>query len=116
MTEARGCNQGGRFCGIAIRLLPESTPIVVAVAEILASTPKIGRLRIEGHTDSKGVAGENLDLSRRRATAVVAALITKGVSRDRLLSSGLGDTRPLGTNSTEDGRQSNRRVEFHIEH
>lgn len=97
-------------------ILPESAPIVVAVAEILTNTPKIGRLRIEGHTDNKGVAAANLDPSRRRATAVVAALIAKGVSRDRLLSSGLGDAQPLETNGTEDGRQSNRRVEFHIEH
>ena len=97
-------------------ILPESAPIVVAVAEILTNTPKIGRLRIEGHTDNKGVAAANLDPSRRRATAVIAALIAKGVSRDRLPSSGLGDAQPLETNGTEDGRQSNRRVEFHIEH
>jgi outer membrane protein OmpA-like peptidoglycan-associated protein len=97
-------------------ILPESAPIVIAIAEILANTPKIGRLRVEGHTDNKGVALANLDLSRRRATAVVAALIARGVSRDRLVSSGLGDAQPLETNATEDGRQSNRRVEFHIEH
>ncbi len=96
-------------------ILPESAPIVVAVAEILTSTPKIGRLRVEGHTDNKGAAVANLDLSRRRAVAVVTALIARGVSRDRLLSAGLGDTQPLETNATEDGRQSNRRVEFHIE-
>lgn len=97
-------------------ILPESEPIVVAVAAILASTPRITRLRVEGHTDDKGASASNLDLSKRRASAVMAALLARGVSRDRLQSSGLGDTQPIESNSTEDGRQSNRRVEFHIEH
>lgn len=96
-------------------IVPESEDIVAAVAEILASTPKITRLRIEGHTDNRGSPSTNLELSRRRAASVMAALVARGVSKARLKSSGLGETRPLDSNANDDGRRRNRRVEFHIE-
>ena len=96
-------------------ILSDSEPIVEAVAEILATTKKIAKLRVEGHTDNTGNPASNVDLSRRRAAAVVASLVAHGVVRDRLTSAGFGDTRPLGTNATDDGKQKNRRVEFHIE-
>jgi outer membrane protein OmpA-like peptidoglycan-associated protein len=95
-------------------ILADSEPIVEAVAEILTSTPKIAKLRIEGHTDATGNPAANLELSKRRAAAVVAALVAKGVSKDRLVSQGFGDTKPIDSNSTEEGKQKNRRVEFHI--
>lgn len=96
-------------------ILADSEPIVVAVAEILASTPKIAKLRVEGHTDSTGSPAANLELSKRRAAAVLAALSQRGVSRSRLVSTGFGDAKPLETNATDAGKQKNRRVEFHIE-
>ena len=96
-------------------IVPESEDIVVAVAEILSSNPKITRLRIEGHTDNRGNPVANLELSKRRAASVVAALVARGVTRGRLKSAGLGETHPLETNTTDDGRRVNRRVEFHIE-
>ena len=96
-------------------IVPESEDIVVAVAEILSSTPKITRLRVEGHTDNRGTPGTNLDLSRRRAASVMAALVARGVSKTRLKSAGFGETRPLETNASDEGRRRNRRVEFHIE-
>lgn len=96
-------------------ILADSQPIVDAVAEILSANPKIAHVRIEGHTDNRGTAARNLDLSKRRAASVMAALVAKGISRDRLASNGYGLERPLDTNNTDDGRQRNRRVEFHIE-
>lgn len=96
-------------------ILPDSQPIVDAVAEILSANPKIARVRIEGHTDNRGTATRNLDLSKRRAASVMAALVAKGISRDRLASNGYGMERPIDSNTTDDGRQRNRRVEFHIE-
>lgn len=96
-------------------ILGDSTPIVDAVAEILSSHPKIAKLRVEGHTDNQGNAAANVDLSKRRAAAVVAALTARGIARERLTSNGFGDTKPLDVNTTDEGRQRNRRVEFHIE-
>jgi outer membrane protein OmpA-like peptidoglycan-associated protein len=96
-------------------IVPESEEIVIAVAEILSSTPKITRVRIEGHTDDRGDAVANLELSKRRAASVVAALAARGVSKTRLKSAGFGETKPLDANTSDDGRRRNRRVEFHIE-
>ncbi|MBS2014220.1 MAG: OmpA family protein [Deltaproteobacteria bacterium] len=96
-------------------ILADSQPIVDAVAEIMSANPKIAHVRIEGHTDNRGTAARNLDLSKRRAASVMAALVAKGISKDRLTSNGYGMERPIDSNATDDGRQRNRRVEFHIE-
>ncbi len=78
--------------------------------------PLVGRYegaKIVGHTDNKGTAEYNLDLSSRRATNVVAALTAVyGVAPDRLSSEGAGLTQPVASNDTEDGRAKNRRVEL----
>jgi len=71
------------------------------------------KLLIEGHTDSVGNADQNLDLSRRRAEAVRAVLISQfKVDASRLTTAGLGATKPIDTNDTPQGRSQNRRVEF----
>lgn len=69
-------------------------------------------LRIEGHTDSRGDESYNRALSERRAEAVAAVLIARGVNASRLESVGLGETYPLASNDTTAGRQENRRVEI----
>ncbi|MFI5301171.1 MAG: OmpA family protein, partial [Polyangiales bacterium] len=95
-------------------ILKESMPIVEAVAKVLKEVPEIKKLRVEGHTDNKGNAGANKDLSRCRAAAVMTALIKLGVEKTRLDSVGLGQEKPIDDNGTEAGRTNNRRVEFHI--
>ncbi|HRJ00519.1 MAG TPA: OmpA family protein [Hyphomonas sp.] len=80
-----------------------------------AATDCPGRLRIEGHTDDTGSAAINDALSQRRAEAVRAALIQRGVAPSRLNAVGLGATRPIGDNNTEEGRALNRRIEILIE-
>ena len=81
---------------------------------MLAAHPEIGHLRVEGHTDNKGGAAYNLALSRRRAASVLKWLVEHGVEKKRIVSEGLGLSRPIDDNATEDGRRNNRRVEFHI--
>jgi len=69
-------------------------------------------ISVEGHTDSRGDEEANLVLSRRRAVAVREYLLTNvALSADRISSVGLGETRPIATNDSEEGRARNRRIE-----
>lgn len=70
---------------------------------------------VEGHTDNVGDAEANLALSQKRAEAVVAHLVAAGVAPDRLRAVGWGDAHPVGDNTSEDGRQMNRRIDFSVE-
>lgn len=91
---------------------PESGPALDEIALLLLSRPDLG-LRVVGHTDNRGGADYNLDLSNRRAASVVAVLVGQyGIAPDRLASAGAGMTRPVDTNDTDDGRARNRRVEL----
>ncbi len=71
-------------------------------------------VRVEGHTDSVGSDAYNMDLSIRRANAVKNLLVQRGVADSRIDVVGYGKTMPVATNSTEAGRQRNRRVEIKI--
>jgi len=71
-------------------------------------------LRIEGHTDNVGSDENNLILSQKRANAVKAYLVKRGVSADKLDAFGFGESNPIATNDTPEGRQKNRRVEMTI--
>jgi OOP family OmpA-OmpF porin len=73
-------------------------------------------LLIEGHTDSTGSNSYNSDLSQRRAEAVRGFLASNGISADRIVARGYGESYPVTTNTTEAGRQQNRRVEVVIAH
>ena len=77
----------------------------------LISKPKT-KIRIVGHTDNTGNDDENLQLSRNRAQSVVNYLVSKGISKNRLKAIGMASTQPIADNSTPEGRQRNRRVEF----
>ena len=91
---------------------PESAKALAPVGELLTSQASL-KLEIQGHTDNVGVAAANLKLSQDRAAAVKAYLVkTFGIAADRLSSVGLGDTKPVGDNKTDDGRAKNRRVEL----
>lgn len=95
-------------------ILPVSFPILDEVASLLEATPSITKMLIEGHTDNQGTPEYNQKLSDERANAVMAYLVKKGISDNRLSAKGLGLTKPRATNDTDEGRQQNRRVEFHI--
>lgn len=93
-------------------LLPQSAPALKAVADLMTKNPS-WNLRIEGHTDSVGSAAYNLDLSKRRATAVSHALTTQyKLPAARLNANGFGANKPIATNGTLEGRAANRRVEL----
>ena len=96
-------------------ILRESDPLLTAVGTILKDHPELTKIRVEGHTDNKGSAGMNRNLSERRAAAVVKWLTTFGIEKKRIVAKGFGLEKPIDTNDTDEGRTNNRRVEFHIE-
>ncbi len=92
----------------------DSDDLIQEIAQVMNDNPHVRKVRIEGHTDNQGAAPYNLDLSRRRANAVMQALVDNGVDQGRLEAEGYGLTRPIDTNDTAAGRAANRRVEFNI--
>jgi outer membrane protein OmpA-like peptidoglycan-associated protein len=92
---------------------PESRVELGRITDFLRANPKV-RVLITGHTDGKGDPATKLELSRLRAIAVQRYLIAKGAEGHRLIAKGLGMTKPVADNETEEGRALNRRVEFEI--
>lgn len=94
-------------------LRPESFNELDRLVQLLTENPNI-KVEISAHTDSKGSDEYNMKLSQKRAESVVNYLIGKGIAPSRLIAQGYGETQPIDTNDTEEGRQNNRRVEFKI--
>ena len=94
-------------------LRPESQEQLNNIAAILMACPNV-RLKIGGFTDNMGNADQNLRLSGDRANAVVAELVRKGISPDRLTAEGYGEQSPIADNSTAEGRARNRRVSMMV--
>jgi outer membrane protein OmpA-like peptidoglycan-associated protein len=92
---------------------PRSRAQLRVLAESLNRYPET-RIEVAGHTDSTGSAAYNQGLSERRAAAVAAVLRGEGVRGDRIISYGLGETQPVATNLTAEGRAQNRRVDIII--
>jgi OOP family OmpA-OmpF porin len=90
---------------------PESGPTLRSILALLQDDAAL-RFAIGGHTDDQGGPGVNGPLSDRRAAAVKAWLVKQGVAGTRLTSKGLGQSKPIDTNGTAEGRANNRRVEF----
>ncbi|MDR0542937.1 MAG: OmpA family protein [Dysgonamonadaceae bacterium] len=95
-------------------LEPESEPALNELHQFISENPEI-HIRIIGHTDNTGPNAYNIKLSIARAQAVVNWLIGKDIPADRLESEGKGETEPVDSNDTEEGRANNRRVEFVIQ-
>ena len=91
---------------------PESDPTLTQIAQLLKTTPAM-KLLVVGHTDNVGGFAFNMDLSQRRAAAVVAALATRfGTGKDRLTPVGVSYASPVASNQSDEGRGRNRRVEL----
>ena len=83
------------------------------VVQLLTENPVI-EIEMSAHTDSRGTDEYNFKLSDNRARSVMEYIISKGIANTRITSHGYGETKPVATNDTDEGRQLNRRVEFKI--
>ena len=95
------------------RILSSSEEALNDLYMYLARNPEV-RIKIIGHTDNVGKDAANQKLSDGRANAVMKDLIERGISPDRIQAEGRGESQPIDTNDTEEGRQNNRRVEIEI--
>lgn len=102
-----------RFATSKSEILSDSFPLLEEVASILKAHPELIRLRITGHTDNRGARDYNIKLSQDRAEAVRRFLIERGIEAARLEAKGYGPDQPIASNADAEGRQKNRRTEFH---
>ena len=115
-VNAQGCPLSIELKGVnfeydSARLTPSATAILDGVAENLIAYPQKNEIEVRGHTSSEGTSKHNLRLSQKRSQSVVDYLSMKGVT-NHLSAHGYGEDMPIADNSTEEGRQQNRRVEL----
>ncbi len=103
--------EGVTFETASADLTSEARGILDGIAAALVANPEI-RVRVNGHTDSTGSRSYNVTLSQARAESVVAYLGVQGVEVDRMEARGVGPDEPVASNTTEQGRAENRRVEL----
>jgi outer membrane protein OmpA-like peptidoglycan-associated protein len=112
ITEGRLVTRGILFDSGSDRIKPESYGTLKEIGTVLTENPAV-RVRIIGHTDSDGEEAANLELSKRRSTAVKEALVKEfAVDAGRLETDGKGEGSPAGPNDSPQGKANNRRVEF----
>lgn len=93
---------------------PESNGLLDEITQVIKDNPQIKKISIEGHTDGDGSDKYNLKLSDGRAKSVMEYLTSHGVDAGRLNAKGFGESKPIASNDTPEGKEANRRVEFLI--
>jgi OOP family OmpA-OmpF porin len=108
-------NEKVQFEYNSAKILDVSHSLLDEVAKVIKEHPQIKRIEVQGHASAEGSDDYNLKLSDKRAKAVMKYLTGKaGIDKAMLQAKGLGETVPIADNETEDGKEKNRRVEFHI--
>jgi OOP family OmpA-OmpF porin len=95
------------------RLDARSEPLLNSIVDIISRCPELV-IEVSGHTDSDGSAQSNMRLSQHRAAAVAQYLASKNIPKERIRSAGYGETRPVASNQTAEGKHRNRRIEFAV--
>jgi OmpA-OmpF porin, OOP family len=115
-VDARGCPQKGSITleGVTFdvnsaNLTSQSLPVLTEIAEGLKKYPRL-KVELQGHTDNSGADAYNLTLSQKRASAVRDYLLQQGVPGSQLTARGYGESQPVDSNATAEGRAKNRRV------
>lgn len=110
-TDGKIVTHGILFDVDQATIKPQSMGTINRIFALLKKDPTL-KFEIDGHTDNTGNAQHNLELSQQRADAVKDELVTLGIDASRLSTKGYGDTRPISSNDTPEGKANNRRVEF----
>jgi OOP family OmpA-OmpF porin len=113
VQQFTGVIEGIRFRNNSDQIFNASKRLLDSAATVLTEFANV-RMQITGYTDNKGDATKNKELSQKRADAVKAYLVSKGIAAERLQAEGKGDADPIGDNNTNEGRKQNRRVEFKL--
>ncbi len=111
LSDGKFVTTGIKFDVNSANIKPESTGTLNYVFEMLKNNPDL-KFCIEGHTDSDGNDANNQTLSESRAKAIKDRLISMGIDSERLTSKGWGESKPMASNDTPEGKAQNRRVEF----
>lgn len=111
MEDGKIVASGIRFDSGKATLKPESMGIINEMVELMNDHPDL-KISIEGHTDSDGDEAVNQILSEERAITVMNTMEALGISPDRLSTKGFGESKPVDSNSSAEGKANNRRVEF----
>lgn len=118
-VAATGCDMfGGVLDGVLFtpgsdKLTDDAQVVLNDAADALLSNPDVA-IEVQAHTDSQGAANYNLDLSKKRALSTVRYLMLRGVPSEQLQARAFGESKPMESNDTAEGRELNRRVEFHV--
>lgn len=111
MQDGKIVANGIRFDVNKATIKPESMGVINKIYDLLSQHSEV-KFSIEGHTDSDGETNFNQKLSEDRAQAVLEKLVSMGIQKERLISKGFGETKPIDNNSSAEGKANNRRVEF----
>ncbi len=111
LSEGKIIVNGIRFDVNKATIKPESNGAINKIFKLMQKYPDV-KFSVEGHTDGDGDDGRNLQLSELRAKAVVNRLVSLGIDADRLEFRGWGESKPINSNDTPEGKTNNRRVEF----
>ncbi|MCU0460005.1 MAG: OmpA family protein [Bacteroidales bacterium] len=111
LSEGKIIANGIRFDVNKATIKPESMGVINEIVKLMKDHPEIS-FSVEGHTDSDGETAFNQSLSEKRAEAVAAEMVRLGIDKSRLTSKGFGESAPIDTNTTPEGKANNRRVEF----
>lgn len=119
MVDVRGCELAtGAIPGVSFppavsSLDANAQQALDAYIEAMMRYPSVV-LNVEAHTDNRGTAAANLELSKRRVLSVVRYMLAGGISPDRIKPFGYGESRPRAANATPKGREENRRIEIKV--
>ena len=111
MTDGKFVTRGILFDVNKASLKPESMGVINQVAKLMKKHPELN-FSIEGHTDSDGDETMNQQLSEKRSESVKLALVDLGIEKSHFQIKGFGESKPVDSNSSPEGKANNRRVEF----